>query len=161
GFQHVITMFPATVLCAILIGFDVGVTLFASGAATIVALVLGYFSRRTYIPLYYGSSFSYIAVAIPIVQMYGREVAQVGVISTALVNITVGLLVQRAGKERLDRVLPPIITGSVAIVIGIALSKAALDSASGICCLKDAAGQPMASGTWWMVATITLIATVL
>ncbi len=160
GFQHVITMFPATVLCAILIGFDIGVTLFASGAATIVALLVGYFTRRTYIPLYYGSSFSYIAVASAIVKDHGTAVAQVGVIGTALVNILVGLLVARAGKERLDRLLPPIITGSVAIVIGIALSKAALDMASGVCCLKDAQGGAIASGTWWVVATITLLATI-
>lgn len=161
GFQHVLTMFPATVLCAILIGFDIGVTLFASGAATIVALLGGYFTRRTYIPLYYGSSFSYIAAASAIVKDHGTAVAQVGVIGTALVNILIGLLVQRAGKERLDRILPPIVTGSVAIVIGIALSKAALDMASGICCLKDAKGDAMASGTWWMVAILTLVATVI
>lgn len=153
GFQHVITMFPATVLCAILIGFDIGVTLFASGAATIVALLGGYFSRRQYIPLYYGSSFSYIAAAAAITQQYGTAVAQVGVIGTALVNIIVGLLVQRAGKERLDRILPPIITGAVAIVIGIALSKAALDMA---CCINNAP-----SGSAWTVALITLIATIM
>ena len=60
GLQHVLTMFPATVLVAILTGFDVGVTLFASGLATIVAL-LGSGMR---IPLYYGSSFSYIAAVV-------------------------------------------------------------------------------------------------
>ncbi len=63
GFQHVITMFPATVLVAILTGFDVGVTLFASGLATVVAL-LGSGMR---IPLYYGSSFSYIAAVVGVV----------------------------------------------------------------------------------------------
>jgi uracil permease len=54
GLQHVLTMFPATVLVAILTGFDVGVTLFASGLATVVALLLS--GRR--IPLYYGSQVS-------------------------------------------------------------------------------------------------------
>src|ERR687896_375537 len=37
GFQHVLTMFPATALVAIITGFDVAVTVFASGLATIVA----------------------------------------------------------------------------------------------------------------------------
>ncbi len=37
GFQQVLTMFPATVLVAILTKFDVGVTLFATGIGTIVA----------------------------------------------------------------------------------------------------------------------------
>src|SRR3989304_6984626 len=57
GFQHVLTMFPATVLGALLTGFDVGVTLFASGLATVLALV----GSGMRIPMYYGSSFSYIA----------------------------------------------------------------------------------------------------
>ena len=40
GFQQVLTMFPATVLVAILTKFDVGVTLFASGLGTIIALLV-------------------------------------------------------------------------------------------------------------------------
>jgi len=51
----------------------------------------------------------------------------------------------RVGKAALDRVLPPIITGSVAIVIGVALAGAALSMA----------------GANWAVAFVTLIATVL
>src|SRR5512143_723692 len=60
GFQQVLTMFPATVLVAILTKFDVGVTLLASGLGTIIALLVS--SRR--IPMYYGSSFSYITVVV-------------------------------------------------------------------------------------------------
>src|SRR5918994_1833205 len=66
GFQQVLTMFPATVLVAILTKFDVGVTLLASGLGTIVALLVS--GRR--IPLYYGSSFSYIAVVITTMSLY-------------------------------------------------------------------------------------------
>ena len=40
GFQHVLTMFPATVLVALLVGFDVGTVLTVSGVATITALIL-------------------------------------------------------------------------------------------------------------------------
>ncbi len=40
GFQQVLTMFPATVLVAILTKFDVGVTLFTSGLGTILALLV-------------------------------------------------------------------------------------------------------------------------
>ncbi|MCK7483245.1 MAG: hypothetical protein M0C28_44000 [Candidatus Moduliflexus flocculans] len=45
-------------------------------------------------------------------------------------EILVGLLIMRIGKAALDKVLPPVITGSVAIVIGIALAGAALGMAS-------------------------------
>src|SRR5512138_523260 len=155
GFQQVLTMFPATVLVAILTKFDVGVTLLASGLGTIVALLVS--GRR--IPMYYGSSFSYITVVITTMSLYAKDcfanpatfycpegvrLVQVGIIGTAVVEILVGLLIMRVGKAALDRVLPPVITGSVAIVIGIALAGAALGSASNN----------------WLVAFITLIATV-
>lgn len=47
GFQQVLTMFPATVLVAVLTKFDVGVTILTSGLGTIVALLV---SKRQTIP---------------------------------------------------------------------------------------------------------------
>jgi uracil permease len=143
GFQHVLTMFPATVLVALLTGFDVAVTLFASGLATFVALI----GSRGRIPMYYGSSFSYIAAVVGVVgaEWGGQQIAQAGIVVTGVLNVLVGLAVRAAGKKALDRVLPPIVTGSVAIVIGISLAKTALDMA----------------GADWGVALVTLIATVL
>jgi uracil permease len=148
-------MFPATVLVAILTKFDVGVTLLASGIGTIIALLVS--SRR--IPMYYGSSFSYISVVITAMSLYandcfsnpatfycpdGVRLVQVGIIGTAVVEILIGLLIMRVGKAALDKVLPPIITGSVAVVIGVALAGAALNMA----------------GANWLIAFITLIVTV-
>ena len=153
GFQHVITMFPATVLVALLVGFDVGTVLVMSGIATIVSLLTSKKLTGTYIPLYYGSSFSYIAAILAITsaqfgQYAGEEVvrlAQVGIAATGLVNIAIGLFIRYAGgKKAIDKVLPPIVTGSVATVIGIALAKAALDMAAG----------------GWGLAILTLLATV-
>ncbi|MBI3974869.1 MAG: xanthine permease [Armatimonadetes bacterium] len=157
GFQHVLTMFPATVLVAILTGFDVTVTLFASGLATVIAL-LGSGMR---IPMYYGSSFSYIAAIRNVTFPAGAtattpaliSLAQVGIIGTAVVNVIAGFVVRSIGKARLDRVLPPVVTGSVAIVIGIALGKVALDMATGACCGG-------ANSAWWTVAMVTLLATI-
>lgn len=156
GFQQVLTMFPATVLVAILTKFDVGVTLLASGIGTIIALLI---SKRK-IPMYYGSSFSYIAVVVTAMSLYagdcfsdpttfycpeGVRLVQVGIMGTGLFNILIGLLIIRVGKAALDKVLPPIVTGSVAIVIGVALAGAALNMASAN----------------WLVAFATLFATVL
>lgn len=143
GLQHVFAMFPATVFAAVLTGFDVGVTLFASGLATIVAL-LGSGMR---IPLYYGSSFSYVAAVIAVVgaEWGGVRVAQGGIVATGAVSILAGLLIRWVGKEALDKVLPPVITGSVAIVIGVSLSNVALSGAAAN----------------WPVAMFTLLMTVL
>ena len=60
--QQFIVMFPATVLVALLTGFHVSTTVFASGLATLsFVLVTG-----GKIPLYYGSSFSYLAAIMSI-----------------------------------------------------------------------------------------------
>ena len=168
GFQQFLTMFPATVLVAALTKFDVGMTLLASGLGTIVALLVA----KRKIPMYYGSSFSYIAVIITVMSKFapacfsdpnqfycadGVRIAQVGIILTAVFEIAVGFLIMRIGKAALDKVLPPIVTGSMAMVIGVALAGAALNNASG------ASVNAAADVVWkfWVVALITLIATIL
>ncbi|HWS22931.1 MAG TPA: solute carrier family 23 protein [Anaerolineales bacterium] len=165
GFQQFIAMFPATVLVAILTKFDIGTTLLASGLGTIIALLV---SKRK-IPMYYGSSFSYIAVVITVMSQFagdcfgdpsvtycpeGVRIVQVGILLTAVFEILVGLFIMKIGKNALDRVLPPIITGSMAIVIGIALANAALGNA-GNWAAADVAGKS------WLVAFITLLATII
>ena len=173
GFQQVLTMFPATVLVAILTKFDVGATLLTSGLGTVLALLVS----RGRIPLYYGSSFSYIAVVISAMSLFaptcftdpaqnycgeGVRLVQVGILGTAVIEILIGLLIMRVGKAALDKVLPPIITGSVAVVIGISLAGAALgNAASGGPVYNTNNPLPEAmAGIPWLVAFITLIATV-
>lgn len=118
GFQQVLTMFPATVLVAILTKFDVGVTLLATGIGTIVALLVN--GRR--IPMYYGSSFSYITVVVTAMALYdptcfndpntvycpnGVQLVQVGIIGTGIFNILMGLLIMRIGKAAWTKCCPP------------------------------------------------------
>ena len=167
GFQQVLTMFPATVLVAILTKFDIGVTLLASGLGTIIALLVT--KRR--IPMYYGSSFSYIAVVQTAMLLYDKDcfistatycpdgvrLVQVGILGTAVVEIVVGLLIMRAGKAALDKVLPPIITGSIAIVIGISLAYEAIKMAAG----APVGGAVDQATVHWLVGGITLLATVM
>ena len=75
----------------------------------------------------------------------GVRLAQVGILATGVLEILIGLLIMWIGKAALDKVLPPIITGSVAVVIGIALAGAALSMASAN----------------WLVAFVTLFFTVI
>jgi uracil permease len=161
GLQHVVTMFPATVLVALLCGFHPSTVLLGAGISTIVALFLSKRGIGKFIPLFYGSSFSYIAAYLGIAQAMGHKVQfgvpapdevislmQAGIICTGFLNIIVGLLIKRVGKAKLDRVLPPIVTGSVACVIGIGLAKAALDMS-----LTVVPG-------YWGIALVTLVATI-
>jgi uracil permease len=152
GFQHVLTMFPATVFVALLTGFHVSTVLLAAGVSTVVALLLSKQGIGKFIPLFYGSSFSYIAAYLAITNAeFGVPASdelistmQAGILATGVLNIIVGFVIRAVGKDVVDKVLPPVITGSVAAVIGFALGFAALDLAS----------------TNWAVAIITLVVTV-
>src|SRR5688572_4585685 len=160
GFQHVLTMFPATVLVAAICGFHVGTVLTVSGLGTIVALLLAKWRLGKFIPLFYGSSFSYIAAYLAIAQqMTGAlpefgvplpdeviSTIQAGIVVTGLLNIIFGLIIRAVGKDKIDLILPPIVTGSVAAIIGFGLAFAAV-------------GQ-MANANF-LVAFITLLVTIL
>ena len=161
GMQHVVTMFPATVLVALLCGFHVSTVLLGAGVSTLVALTLSRKGVGVFIPLFYGSSFSYIAAYLGIAQAMGHKVQfgvpapdavisvmQAGIIATGLFNIIIGLAIRAMGKDKLDRILPPVVTGSVACVIGIGLAKAALDMS-----------MTVVPG-YWGIALVTLLVTI-
>ncbi len=133
--QQIVVMFPATVLVALLTGFHVSTTIFASGFATLCFILVT--GRK--IPLYYGSSFSYIAAISSIMgaKQFAEltpdariSIAQFGIVMSGLVSIAAGLIIQRFGRKLIDRVLPPTITGSIAIIIGLSLAASALTDAS-------------------------------
>lgn len=148
--QQFIVMFPATVLVAILTGFHVSTTIFASGLATLCFLLV----TRGQIPLYYGSSFSYIAAIVAITgggqagayapdNLIGQ--AQFGIMMSGLVSIFIGILVNKVGFSKIEKFLPPTVTGPIAMIIGISLMGTALTQAS--------AG--------WIVSLVTLLATII
>jgi len=116
-----------------------------------------------FIPLYYGSSFSYIAAVTAITKpTFGvpadpalLSIVQVGFVATGIINILVGLIIRASGgKEAVDKVLPPIVTGSVACTIGIGLGQSALSMASG-----TAGGIMTGDLKWWLAAVVTILAT--
>jgi uracil permease len=175
GFQHVLTMFPATVLCALLMHFDVSTVLTITGLGTVVALIGSKLAIGKYIPLYYGSSFSYITAVVAAVNIlepglgFGApasaatiSIVQAGFLATGIINVIVGLVIRATGgKETVDRILPPIVTGSVACTIGLGLGYTALTMASGTCCGIDPVAAPASTLTWWAASMITLFAAVL
>ena len=163
GFQHVLTMFPATVLCALLMGFPVPTVLTVTGLGTIIALLGSKMAMGKYIPLYYGSSFSYIAAVTAITKpTFGvpadphiLSVVQAGFLATGIINVVIGLIIRLAGgKKAIDVVLPASITGPVACTIGVGLGAAALNNASGFL------NEPTGIGSWWIVAMVTMLAAI-
>jgi uracil permease len=158
--QHILVMFPATVLVALLTGFHISTTIFASGLATLSFILV----TKGKIPLYYGSSFSYISaiVGITMIGGFGQTAsddligkAQFGIILSGLVSIGVGLLINLFGFKKIERFLPPVVTGPVAMIIGLSLAATAVNQGSGFTALG------VANGSYWAVALITLFSIIL
>lgn len=159
--QQIIVMFPATVMVALLTGFHVSTTIFASGFATICFLLI----TKGKIPLYYGSSFSYITA---IVGITGGAVggapapdalisqAQFGIIASGLVSIVAGLVVNKFGQEKIEKFLPATVTGSIAIIIGLSLAGSAMTGALGY----DAVSNTMDMNSL-IVGFITMTSTII
>ena len=164
--QQIVVMFPATVLVALITGFHVSTTIFASGLATLgFILVTG---RK--IPLFYGSSFSYITAIASIMSAEALKgatlneqisVAQFGIVMSGLVSIAAGLIIRKCGQATIEKVLPPTVTGSIAIVIGLSLAANALGNAASIPAGVAEASIPMATSLAWVISLVTLVATVL
>lgn len=166
--QQVIVMFPATVAVALITGFHISTTIFASGLATICFILV----TRRQIPLYYGSSFSYVAAIGSLMAsdaLAGSTinekiaVAQFGIVMSGLVSIAAGLVVTRFGREAIEKVLPATVTGPIAMVIGLTLAGVALQDAasySGGLAVPEAQ-IALASNMAWIISLVTLFATIL
>lgn len=160
--QQILVMFPATVMVALLTGFHVSTTIFASGLATLCFL----FVTRGKIPLYYGSSFSYITAIVGITGASFGQVAsdslisqaQFGIIMSGFVSIFAGMVVNKFGQERIEKFLPATITGSIAIIIGLSLAGNAMTGALGY---EIVDGVGVMNMKYFVIALITLTSTIL
>ena len=166
--QQVIVMFPATITVALITKFQVSTTIFASGLATLCFT----FITGGKIPLYYGSSFAYLAAVMSMAAaectpeqlaqanatgILPAEIiskAQFGIIMSGFVSIAAGLLVRRFGKETVEKILPATITGPVAMIIGLSLAGNALGDA--VACEVQGADT-----VWLIVSLVTLLSTIL
>ena len=162
--QQVIVMFPATVTVALVTGFQVSTTIFASGLATLCFILI----TGKKIPLYYGSSFAYLTAISSMCAAEGFEkvdgilpteaiqYAQFGIICSGLVSIAAGLVVKFFGKKVVETILPASITGPVAMIIGLTLAGNALSDA-----IPAAAEMSAETVAWTVVALVTLLSTIL
>ena len=177
--QQVIVMFPATITVALITGFQVSTTIFASGLATLCFILIT--GRK--IPLYYGSSFAYLSAisslaitestpaqkalweATKILPPEIISKAQFGIIMSGFVSIAAGLIVKKFGAEKIEKFLPASITGSVSMVIGLTLAGNAMSDFLGADVLNAVVSTGSQSTTvssmWLIVALITLISTCL
>ncbi len=125
SFQHLFAMFGATILVPVLTGLDPSTALLTSGLGTIAYLVV----TKGKIPAYLGSSFAFIAPIISVSTTDGVGAAMFGAFLAGLVYGVVALLIYYFGTEWLNKILPPVVIGSVVIVIGLGLAGVAVNMA--------------------------------
>jgi len=124
GVQHVIAMFGATVLAPILMGFDPNVAILMSGIGTLIFFLI----TGGKVPSYLGSSFAFIGVVIAATGYAGGGpnanigLALGGIIACGLLYTLIGFVVQAVGTGWIEKLMPPVVTGSVVAVIGLNLA---------------------------------------
>src|SRR5438876_114855 len=124
GLQHVMAMFGATVLVPLILGFNPNTVIFFSGIATLIFLIVT--GRK--VPSYLGSSFSFIGAVLAIQGGPGQHqgLAFAGILVAGVIYFLIGVVVHFAGINVIRFLMPPVVTGTVVAVIGIALAGVAV-----------------------------------
>ncbi len=127
GLQHVVAMFGATVLAPVIMGFDPQLAIFFSGVGTLIFLI----ATRMRVPSYLGSSFSFIG---PVLAVTGGKPGMIpealcGIAAAAVLYLVVAWVTIRRGPAWIDRLMPPIVTGTVVAIIGLNLAASAVANA--------------------------------
>ena len=127
--QHVFAMFGATILVPILVNsaakaevLTIPVALAASGIGTLIYILC----TKGKSPVYLGSSFAFIT---PIAAAYvkgGLSGAMTGIMAVGIIYIIVSIIIRFAGKEWLEKLLPPVVIGPMIMIIGLGLAPSAV-----------------------------------
>ena len=146
GGQHVVAMFGATFLVPLITGFPITTTLFFSGLGTLIFLLI----TQNKLPSYLGSSFAFISPVLAASSGGDMGRATFGILLTGVLLAIVGYIVHVAGPGWIDAFMPPVMTGTIVMLIGFNLAGAAWGG-------DESSGFRSAPLTGW----ITVIAIVL
>ena len=124
GAQHVIAMFGATFVFPIIMGLNPNLAIMMSGIATICFLLI----VKGKVPSYLGTSASFVGGASAIYAQSGGPADVTGaILISGVVLALVGVVIHVLGAESVNRVLPPVVTGAVVMLIGFNLAGVATD----------------------------------
>ncbi|BCS90165.1 uracil-xanthine permease family protein [Pseudodesulfovibrio sediminis] len=154
GAQMLFVAFGALVLVPLLTGLDPNVALFTAGAGTLLFQVV----TRGKVPVFLASSFAFIAPIIYGVQTWGIPATMCGLFGAGLMYVIISFLVRIYGSEMLHRILPPVVTGPVIMVIGLILAPVAVHMAMGR--TGDGSAWLVPNTTAMIIAGISLLTTV-
>ncbi|MFT4020873.1 MAG: solute carrier family 23 protein [Acinetobacter sp.] len=146
GIQHAFAMFGATVLAPLLMGFNPNLAILMSGICTILFFII----TAGRVPSYLGSSFAFIGVvaaATGHVTGSGANphlaVAMGGIIACGVLYALIGIIVMLTGTRWIEKLMPPVVTGAVVMIIGLNLAPITI---------KNVAGQPFEM--WMSLITV-------
>ena len=119
GIQHVLAMFGATFVLPPIMGIPGNTAVFFSGIGTLLFLLI----VRNRVPSYLGTSAAFIGPAFAVYNG-GGDLAEVlfGVLSAGIIFFVVGLVVNAVGTHWINVILPPVLTGTVVMLIGLNLA---------------------------------------
>ena len=172
GIQHVLAMFVSNITPAIIVaqaagfGFGSGNTadlvyviqtsmLFAGIATLLQTIGFGPVGAR--LPIVQGTSFAFIPIMIPAVAgagVAGMAGLMTGIVIGGIFHFFIGFFI-----GRIRHALPPLVTGLIVLMIGLALIKVGIEYAAGGVPLK---GKPeFGSLLNWSVALVVIAVTLL
>jgi uracil permease len=150
--QHLFAMVGATILVPMLTGLSPSIALFSSGVGTLLYILC----TKARLPAYVGSSFAFIAPMGVATKLYGQSSMLSGIIAAGLVYVIVALIIKLVGTKWLDRMLPPVVVGSVVIVIGLSLARVAINWAGLNSTFTAPALEGVSRAKWIFVSMTTL-----
>jgi uracil permease len=155
GAQMLFVAFGALVLVPLLTGLNPNVALFTAGAGTLIFQAV----TKRMVPVFLASSFAFIAPIIYGVETWGIPGTMCGLAAAGVLYMLLAGLIKLKGSAVIHRVLPPIVTGPVIMVIGLILAPVAVNMAMGK--TGDGAAQLVPQTTAIIVAIISLGTTLL
>ncbi|MGL1930569.1 MAG: uracil-xanthine permease family protein [Desulfotalea sp.] len=155
GAQMLFVAFGALVLVPILTGLNPNVALFTAGAGTLIFQIV----TRGQIPIFLASSFAFIAPIIYGVQTWGVAGTMCGLVAAGIFYVILSFVIRIFGVNFVHKLLPPIVTGPVIMVIGLVLAPVAVHMAMGRS--GDGAGWLVPENVAVIIAGVSLLTTVL
>ena len=119
GAQHVVAMFGATFVFPLVMGLNPQLAIMMSGIATIAFLLI----VQGKVPSYLGTSAAFVG-GVAAIRANGGDSQQVtgAILVSGLVLAAVGVGIHFLGSSVLHKVLPPVVTGAVVMLIGFNLA---------------------------------------
>ncbi|MFK5953626.1 MAG: uracil-xanthine permease family protein [Desulfobacterium sp.] len=155
GAQMLFVAFGALVLVPLLTGLNPNVALFTAGVGTLIFQVV----TRGKIPIFLASSFAFLPPIMYGVKTWGIPGTMCGLCAAGFVYVLLSFFIRWQGSDVIKKVLPPVVTGPVIMVIGLILAPVAVNMAMGR--TGDASFVLFPQGIAMFISLTSLAATVL